>query len=88
MSDYTWGEAYSRLAEKYRYFMARSRLWKRVATKYWRKDYYDVNRMDLEELDATATRRLQLLRRGTKPLNSAQYKIWLEEVEKELGDAN
>ena len=38
-----------------------SPVWKQAAKKYWRKDYYDVNRMDLEELDATATRRLRSL---------------------------
>ena len=33
-----------------------------------------------------AASRLKLLRRGIKPMNSAVYKIWLEDVAEELGD--
>ena len=38
------------------------------------------------ELQAESDRRLALLRRGLKPLNSTEYQIWVEDVEKELAD--
>ena len=31
-----------------------------------------------------ATKRKELLKRGLKPMNSVEYKIWVEDVEKEL----
>ena len=39
-----------------------------------------------EELKATAYRCKELLREGLKPLNSAQYEVWVTKVEKELAD--
>ena len=48
-------------AEQNRFWYKCAKVWKCVAMKYWRKDYYDVNRMDLEELDETATQRKELL---------------------------
>ena len=43
-----------------------------------------INRAKYAE--ATADRRKELLRRGLKPMNSVEYKIWVEDVEKELAD--
>ena len=69
-----------------------SRLWKRAAKK-WRTiaDIYKIHQAsEFERANAwraTATRRKELLRRGLKPMNSAEYKIWVEDVEKELADA-
>ena len=55
-------------------------------------NYDELLRRDIVELlekaEATATRRLELLKRGLKPLNSAEYEIWVEDVEKELADDN
>ena len=34
----------------------------------------------------TSLGRKELLRRGIKPMNSAEYKIWVEDVAEELGD--
>ncbi len=66
-TDKFWAENHFLARQKYEK-LSEQRLqslnvWKRAATKYWRKDYYDVNRMDIKELDETATRRLELLRR-------------------------
>ncbi len=43
-------------------------------------------RKDYAKLLQDNTRLLELLREGIEPLNSAQWKIWVEKVEKELGD--
>ena len=51
------------------------------------KELQEQNSERIIELITETSRLRELLRRGLKPLNSAKYKVWREDVDKELDAA-